>query len=312
MLKLKNFVLLLLLFVSIPSFADWKLSPSQYKSIESDLIAFESVRYCPYVGLNGVMTIGIGQTIADSKKLISKTGREYNQITLWSLKKINNMFKKAGVHQMNKSQYQQIANLNKKTNAILSNPNFDYKRDNKKYYKKQPRSNVYCLSKTDNNVELLKLLKYSIDVHTNSMAKNAKARDIDLSQMPDEVIEFIFDLFYRGGPGLVLGPDTKVINKAIRERDILSIFKEGFARSNAKKNKQNDIRNAYYTALGMKLLSTGDKLRFKTFLKSNKAAQLASERINDVVEKSPQSIPPHAEKPVIELALKRNVFINVN
>lgn len=312
MLKLKNFVLLLLLFVSIPSFADWKLSPSQYKSIESDLIAFESVRYCPYVGLNGVMTIGIGKAIGYKKTVTTKSGRTYTKAVLWPRSKINSLFEKAGVRKMSKSQYQQIANLNKKTNAILSNPNFDYKRDNKKYYKKQPRSNVYCLSKTDNNVELLKLLKYSIDFHANEMAKNAKARDIDLSQMPDEVIEFIFDLFYRGGPGLVLGPDTKVINKAIRERDILSIFKEGFARSNAKKNKQNDIRNAYYTALGMKLLSTGDKLRFKTFLKSNKAAQLASERINDVVEKSPQSIPPHAEQPVIELALKKNVFINVN
>lgn len=301
-----SLVTLLLMSVSFFTYAEWKPTKQQYNKIESDLIAFESVRYCPYVGLNGVMTIGIGQAIG-TRYEVTKSGRTYHQTRLWSLERINNLFKTADVKQMTSGQYQQIVNLKKQTNRILKKKHFKIG----EYYKKQPRQNVYCLNKKDNDKELMNLVRHSINYHLTAMANQSEKLDIDLNGLPDEIIEFVFDLFYRGGPGLVLGPNTPSINAAINNKDILTIFEEGFARSNADLNKQNDIRNAYYTALGMKLLSTDQKLAFKKFLQHNKAAKKTSERIKVVVKGSPQSIPPHAKQPVIDLALKKNVFLDL-
>lgn len=300
MIIIRSFLFLTVLFISTSSFASWKTTPQQYSKIQGDLIAFESVRYCPYLGVNGVITIGVGTTMG-LREQVTENGKTFYKTKVWSLKKINSMFRKAGVKQMTSSQYKQIVKLRDYANSKL-------KKGQSGFYKKQPRSNVYCLSKKDGDKELTKLLNYTIDKHVDAIAQQADSLKIDLNGLPDQVIELIFDLFYRGGHKLVLGSGTPTINEAIRSRDWITFFKEAYARSNKGKIRQNDVRNVYYTSLGLQVLPVKDKLLFKTFLRNNENAQEVNERISEVVNNSPESIPPAALDNVINLALRKNVF----
>lgn len=267
-----------------------KLTDEQFEMIKANIIDFEQIENEPYVGKNGVITLGAGQAIGQRYK---PKGKTYYQTSLWSLADVNKFFKKAGIHQMSKAEHRRLQELTAIVNRDLRNRKeapFGRTLINRKGKPK------YILS----DKEAIKLLEASIREHERKLNADAKARGIDLSKRETEIIVTAFDLHYRGGVDLYAGKKTPRINKATIEGDNLAFIKEVYAYSNGDDIWQNDMRNAYFCTLIMRLLTDKERLEFVRFRKHAKDTRLVNWRVNKMLtdKEKKKSIPEKAVEPL--------------